>query len=246
MVKGGERSDPPVLELRDVRVQRGRALLLHDISLDVKRGSIHVIAGPNGAGKSTLLAAILGQIPFSGTIRANWRGTSRIGFVPQSFTIDRSLPVTVADFLALARQRRPVCFGVQRATRLRITGLLGRVGLEGIADRQLSVLSGGELRRVLLANAIDPLPDLLLLDEPASGLDQMAVGQMEQIIVALNRDQGVTILMVSHDLNQVRRLAHRVSIINQSVQRDGPPSEVLTADLAEILLAGRQEAESVA
>jgi zinc transport system ATP-binding protein len=202
-----------------------------------------VIVGPNGAGKSTLLSAILGQAPFTGSITANWSGTGRIGFVPQTLAVDRSLPVTVTDFLALARQRRPICFGIARITRERIASLLAQVGLEHLAERQLSVLSGGELRRVLLTNAIDPTPELLLLDEPSAGLDQTACEEMETMIRALNREQGVTVLMVSHDLEQVRRLADRVTLLNRSVQRDGPPAAVLTADLAEMLLSGRQPSE---
>jgi zinc transport system ATP-binding protein len=232
----------PLLEIRDLGVRRGREVLLSGVSLTVRRGSIHVVVGPNGAGKSTLLAGILGQTSFTGRIVANWRGAGRIGYLPQSFGVDRTLPVTVADFLALARQRRPVCFGIERGTRARIGQLLSRVGLESLASRPLSVLSGGELRRVLLANAIDPLPELLLLDEPASGLDEMAVVQMEDILLALQREAGVTVLMVSHDLDQVRRLAGRVTVLNRVVQRDGPPAEVLTADLPAILLAARRAA----
>jgi len=229
----------PILDLRDVGVRRGREVLLAGVSFAVRRGSIHVVVGPNGAGKSTLLAAILGQIPFSGSIVAAFRGAGRIGYLPQSFAVDRTLPVTVTDFLALARQRRPVCFGVERSARQRIETLLSRVGLSGLGERPLSVLSGGELRRVLLANAIDPSPELLLLDEPASGLDEVAIGRMEQILLALQREAGLSILMVSHDLAQVRRLADRVTLLNRRVERDGPPAEVMTADLPEVLLAAR-------
>jgi zinc transport system ATP-binding protein len=103
----------------------------------------------------------------------------------------------------------------------------------------LSFLSGGELKRVLLANAIDPLPELLLLDEPAAGLDERAIGQLEEILLGLKREAGLTVLMVSHDLGQVRRLADRVTLLNRTVERDGPPAEVLTADLPETLLAAR-------
>jgi zinc transport system ATP-binding protein len=234
----------PLLEIRGLGVRRGREVLLRGVSFTVLRGSIHVVVGPNGAGKSTLLAGILGQTSFTGTILAHWRGPGRIGYLPQSFGVDRTLPVTVADFLALARQRRPVCFGIERGARRRIGELLSRVGLASLAERPLSVLSGGELRRVLLANAIDPLPELLLLDEPASGLDEMAVVQMEDLLLSLQRELGLTVLMVSHDLDQVRRLADRVTVLNRMVQRDGPPAEVLTADLPAILLAARWAAPS--
>src|ERR1700720_2801082 len=123
----------PLLEMRDLWVRRGGEALLERVSLTVARGTLHVLVGPNGAGKSTLLAAILGQIAFAGRIVAHWRRDGRIGLVPQSFAVDRTLPVTVADFLALTRQRRPVCLGVERGTRRRIGDLLSRVGLADLA-----------------------------------------------------------------------------------------------------------------
>lgn len=230
----------PLLELRDFGVRHGREALLEGVSLNVRRGSVHVLVGPNGAGKSTLISGILGRIPFSGSITANWNGNGRIGYLPQSFTVDRSLPVTVSDFLALARQKRPVCLGIAKRMQERIDSMLAAVGLEGVARRQLSVLSGGELRRVLLANAIEPTPELLILDEPSTGLDEMAAATMEEILLDLNRRSGTTILMVSHDLEQVRRLAERVTVLNRSVQADGPPAEILTAGLLTVLLGMRR------
>jgi zinc transport system ATP-binding protein len=235
-----------LLTIRGLGVRHGREILLDGVDLEVRRGSIHVVVGPNGAGKSTLLAGILGRTAFTGSIVADWKGAGRIGYLPQSFAVDRTLPVTVADFLALPRQRRPVCFGIERGTRDRIANLLGRVGLSGLGDRMLSVLSGGELKRVLLANAIDPIPELLLLDEPAAGLDEGAIGQLEEILLGLKREAGLTVLMVSHDLGQVRRLADRVTLLNRRVERDGPPGEVLTADLPETLLAARWSGPSTA
>jgi zinc transport system ATP-binding protein len=228
----------PLLEVSDLWVRRGGEALLERVSVTVARGSLHMLVGPNGAGKSTLLAAILGQIGFSGRIVAHWRGDGRVGLVPQSFAVDRTLPVTVADFLALTRQRRPVCLGVAAATRTRVTALLARVGLAGAEDKPLSVLSGGELRRVLLAHALDPLPELLLLDEPASGLDEDAARRLEQVLVALCRGDGVTVLMVSHDLAQVRRLADRVTVLARTVRADGPAAQVLAGGQALMELVG--------
>ena len=219
----------PLLEVRDLWVRRGGEALLERVSLTVARGALHVLVGPNGAGKSTLLGAILGQIAFAGRIVAHWRGDGRIGLVPQSFAVDRTLPVTVADFLALTRQRRPVCLGIAAATRARVAALLARVGLAGAEGKALSVLSGGELRRVLLAHALDPLPELLLLDEPASGLDEAAAQLLERLLAALCREDRVTVLMVSHDLAQARRIADRVTVLARSVRADGPAAEVLAA-----------------
>jgi zinc transport system ATP-binding protein len=226
---------PPLVEFVDVSIARHREQLVSRVSLTIAERTIHVIVGPNGAGKTTLLTAALGLIPFEGRILAHWRRDGRIGYVPQAFAVDASLPVTVEDFLALTRQRRPVCFGVSAATRARVTRLLRDVGLGGLERRQLSVLSGGELRRVLLAHALDPLPELLILDEPASGLDEGGVGQLEELLRTL-RDGGSTILMVSHDLDQVRRIADRVTVLDRAVVTEGPAAETLALDRVASLL----------
>ena len=223
---------PPLLEIRDLIVQRDGCRVLSDVSLEIRRGTAHLLVGPNGAGKSTLLTAVLGRVEFAGSIRFHWRGTTGIGYVPQSFAVDRTLPVTVGEFLALAHQRRPICTGITRTQRHRIEHVLARVGLSGFSARLLSTLSGGELQRVLLANAIDPLPELLLLDEPASGLDETAVRRFEAVLSDLKRSRDTTILMVSHDLGQVRRLADDVTLLDRRVRRTGSPGDVLVGDLA--------------
>jgi zinc transport system ATP-binding protein len=220
--------DPPLLEASDVTLQRDGRKILDSVSLAVARRSIHLLIGPNGAGKSSLLAALLGQTVFSGTIRYHWRGSGRIGYVPQSFAVDRTLPVTVTELLALPRQRWPVCLGVRRATRARVQELLERVGLGAIGERRLGALSGGEMRRVLLANTLHPEPEIILLDEPGSGMDQQSVARMEETLLSLRESAGTTILMVSHDMAQVRRLADRVTLLDSSVRRTGSAEEVLS------------------
>jgi zinc transport system ATP-binding protein len=235
MTDGGDAT--ALLEIDALAVRRHREALLDDVSLRVRRGSIHVIVGPNGAGKSTLLAAILGQIPFDGRIAMNWTGAGTIGYVPQSFAVDPTLPVTVADFLALTRQRRPVCLGLTRAARIAIARLLDRVGLHGLERRPLAVLSGGELRRVLLAHALDPEPELLLLDEPTAGLDESAVQILDEILLASKRTGHTTVLMVSHDLEQVRRVADRVTVLDRRVVVEGSADVLATSGVRELLPA---------
>jgi zinc transport system ATP-binding protein len=224
---GADARDSPILILDGVTVRRGRDAILDAVSMRVARGSIHVVVGPNGAGKSTLLAAALGQTAFTGRIVAAWAQSGAIGYVPQGFAVDRTLPVTVADFLALTRQRRPICLGVGVETRARIASLLERVGLAGFSSRPLSVLSGGELRRVLLAHALDPLPELLILDEPAAGLDAAAHRWLEDMLVSIRANDGVTVLMVSHDLDQARRIADRVTLLDRVVLADGTAADAL-------------------
>jgi zinc transport system ATP-binding protein len=231
---------PPLIEFLDVSLYRRREPLLSHVSFAIQPRTVHVVVGPNGAGKTTLIRALLRQTPFEGRIVAHWRDDGRVGFVPQAFAVDSSLPVTVEDFLALTRQRRPVCFGVGAAARSRIAALLRRVGLDDLARRPLSVLSGGELRRVLLAHAVDPRPELLVLDEPAAGLDEDGLARVEALVQALKL-QGTTVLLVSHDLDQVRRVADRVTVLDRTVVQQGTAAEVLGPDGGLVLLpAGRR------
>lgn len=220
-------SRPVAIELSKVTIRRAGRLVVDGASLQINRGTIHVIVGPNGAGKSTLLTAILGQIGFAGTIDLTLRDSGVIGFVPQSFTADRTLPITCGEFLGLARQRRPVCLGLTQDTRTRIGALLARVGLGGFEARRIGELSGGELRRVLIANAIDPAPEILLCDEPATGLDPEAAAELDKLLLALRDDHGTTIVMVSHDHEQVKRIADRVTRFELTVRETGKPDEVL-------------------
>jgi len=224
-----------LLETNALAVRRHGEALLDRVTLHVRRGSVHVIVGPNGAGKTTLLSAILNQIPFDGEIAMNWVGSGAVGYVPQSFAVDPTLPVTVADFLALTRQRRPVCLGLTRRARAEVARLLALVGLAGLEERPLAVLSGGELRRVLLAHALDPEPELLLLDEPTAGFDESAARIFESILVSAKRSANTTVLMVSHDLELVRRVADRVTVLNRRIVVEGAPDILSAADVRELI-----------
>ena len=227
-------SEPALVEIRDLEIARDGRRAIHGVSLDVGPASVHLLVGPNGAGKSSLLAALLGLVEFGGSIRFHWRGAERIGYVPQAFAVDRTLPLTVGEFLALSRQRRPVALGLGPVMRTRVETLLRRVGLAGFSKRLLGALSGGELQKVLLANALDPAPELLLLDEPSSGLDEPSVREFESIVTGL-KHAGTSVLMVSHDLGQARRIADRVTLLDKTVRRTGTPAEVLADDLARAL-----------
>jgi zinc transport system ATP-binding protein len=197
-------------------------------------------------GAGTLLSAILGLIAFDGRIVANWIGSGTIGYVPQSFAVDPTLPVTVADFLALTRQRRPVCLGLTRHAQREVARLLDRVGLTGLERRPLAVLSGGELRRVLLTHALDPEPELLLLDEPAAGLDETAVRVLDAILLDARRHRRMTVLMVSHDFEQVRRVADCVTILDRRVIAEGMPDILTDAAVRDLVpsASGRRAARA--
>ena len=222
-------TEPPLVEVNDLTIVREGRPIVERVSLAVPRATVHVVMGPNGGGKSSLVEALLGQTAFTGAARFHFRGSGRIGYVPQSFATDPTLPVTVAELLALSRQRLPVCLGIRRHTRATVAGLLDRVGLAGIERRLLGALSGGELRRVLLAQAMDPAPELLLLDEPGSGLDRQSAARLDDIVRALRDESGTTVLMVSHDLEQIRRLADGVTYLDRTVRHEGPADAVLAA-----------------
>jgi zinc transport system ATP-binding protein len=220
----------PLCEVRDLRMVRDGRSIVEGVTLNVAPRTIHVVVGPNGGGKSSVLEALLGEAPFSGTARFHFRGNGSIGYVPQTFLADPTLPITVAEFLALSRQLLPVCLGVRGPMRARIAALLERVGLVGVAGRRLGALSGGELKRVLLANALDPTPELLVLDEPSTGLDAASATRLESIVREERDVRGTTVLMVSHDVAQVRRLADAVTWIDRTVLREGPPEAVFAKD----------------
>ena len=228
-----------LLDIQHLAIHRNREALVDDASLRIGRGSLHVIVGPNGAGKSTLIAAVLGLIPFDGQIVLNWKDAGTVGYVPQTFPVDPTLPVTVEDFLALTRQRRPVCLGLSAQSHRTVARLLALVGLSGLEHRPLAVLSGGELRRVLLAHAMDPEPELLILDEPTSGLDETAARWLEETLTTIKRGGRTTILMVSHDLDQVRRIADRVTVLDRRIVAEGTVADVLEgATIRDLIPAG--------
>lgn len=225
--------DPAAVRFDGVTVSLGGVSILEGVTARVPPGSSTAIVGPNGAGKTTLLLALLGRRPYRGTIqtrRADGR-RPRIGFVPQRLDFDRDLPITVAEFLALDRQRLPLWFGVRRAVRERVKDHLREVQAEGLADRRLGALSGGETQRVLLANALAREPDLLVLDEPAAGVDLRGEHLFCEILERLRGERGFTQLMVSHDLATVTHHATHVICLNRAVIAEGPPRAVLTPEV---------------
>ena len=220
----------PVVAIRGLRAARGRDLALDGVDLDVFAGEIHGLAGPNGAGKTTLLRCLLGSVPFTGTIRLALSPGEPIGYVPQSLDLDPALPVSVSDFLALALRRAPAFGRRPPAFRSRIASALAETGTEALASRRLPELSGGELRRVLLAQALVPPPRLLLLDEPASHVDEAGTRLIEALLARLAR-QGAAVLLVEHDAGLLARLCSRVTVLNRRVVSTGDPAGLSESDL---------------
>ena len=154
----------------------------------------------------------------------------RTGYVPQHLEFDRSSPVTVTDFMAASLSRRPVFLGVSKKTREKVMAALARTHSERLCKRPLGALSGGELQRVLLALALTPQPDLLILDEPVSGVDQNGLESFYQTVDELKRTNHMATLLVSHDLDVVRRYADRVALMQGTIVRQGDPETVFDSE----------------
>lgn len=215
----------------DVTAVLGDAVVLDRASATVPAGSCTAIVGPNGAGKTTLLMALLGRIPFRGHIAfAGGASRPRIGYVPQRLDFDRGLPLTAREFLCLNWQRRPLWLGLAKNHRLRAEALLAAVDAGHLAGRRAGDLSGGELQRLLLALALGRDPELLILDEPTSGVDFQAEEKVYLLLERLRRERGFTQIMVSHDIPGVARHASHVIGLNRRVVFEGAPGLTVTRD----------------
>ena len=223
------------IDLDKVSVRRGGQVLLQDVSMHIHCGQLTVLIGQNGAGKTTLIKALLGEIPHSGVIRhVDGRGLEfphlRTGYVPQHLQFDREMPLTVMDFMAASFARRPVWLGVGKKTRELVLEMLEAVNARDLADRPLGRCSGGELQRVLLALSLHPAPDLLVLDEPVSGIDRNGLKLFLDTLLHLKDTHHMAILLVSHDLRLVREYADHVILLDKSVLIQGPAARVFSSD----------------
>jgi zinc transport system ATP-binding protein len=221
----------PAISFENVSVAIGGVRILESVNAQVRRGSATAIIGPNGAGKTTLLLATLGQLAFDGRIRIpdTPRGPARLGYVPQRLDFDRGMPMTVMDLMVMGTQRRPLFTGRSRRQKDIATALLRSVKADALADRRLGALSGGELQRVLLALAIQRDPDILVLDEPSSGVDIAGGSLLCELLDALRAERGFTQVMVTHDLSMVTAHATDVICLNRRVMGQGPTQSTLTA-----------------
>ncbi len=220
--------------IRGLRVLLGGTPILCGVDADLERGRITAVIGLNGAGKTTLLRALLKEVPFTGVVRFHCGHDHsgpvprHIGYVPQKLRMDANLPLTVLDLFGLSLLRRPLFLGLGRGFRARAKELLGVVGASHLVDCSFEALSGGERQRVLLSLALEPRPELLLLDEPAAGIDFQMQQSFHELISRLNRDTGVTVLLVSHDLSMVSQIADHVLCMKDGrIECQGAPNAIL-------------------
>jgi zinc transport system ATP-binding protein len=234
--------------IRNLRVTLGGRPILTGIDADIVRGQITALIGLNGSGKTTLLRALIRECPYQGQVRFfcghdhTHHRPEHVGYVPQRLAIDARLPLTVREFFALTLQRRPLFLGVSSRVSATAERLLGRVGAAHLLNRPVAKLSGGEMQRVLLSLALEPHPELLLLDEPAAGIDFADQQPFYDLLAAINRERKVTILLVSHDLSVVSNRVHHVLCLkNGRIECQGPPETVLTPDMmAQVFGHGKQ------
>lgn len=198
--------------------------VVDDVDLSIVENDFAGIVGPSGSGKTTVLKALLGiTTPIYGSVRR--RPDLRIGYVPQVETIDWAFPVTAYDVVAMSVDR-PRFGRLARAERDRVRGIIDRIGLAGLHDRHITQLSGGQQQRVFVARALAQDPHLLVLDEPAAGVDVATRHELLHLLADLHRD-GMTILLTTHDINGLAAHLLRLICFNRTVIADGPPAQVL-------------------
>jgi zinc transport system ATP-binding protein len=211
-----------ILDVANLSVSFGSATVLANLSFSVETGTSLAVIGPNGSGKTVLFRALIGSIPYEGSIR--WAPGTRIGYVPQKLDLERDIPITGLDFLsaraALAGRRGT---NVDRAITL--------VGLSReVTAKSVGTMSGGQFQRLLVAFALVGQPNVLLLDEPTSGVDEPGQERLNELVRRLQQDEGLTVLFISHELSVVFRYANSVLCLGREGAYIGPPKTILTPE----------------
>lgn len=210
--------DELVLRVSDLSVTLEDQTVLEDVSFTVRRGDVMTVLGPNGAGKTMLLRTLLGTLPYKGLI--SWKEGTRIGYVPQRLPYIKNLPLSVADFFALGQRGRSS-----------VGATLSAVGLGAEAgEKQIGDFSSGQFQRILIAWALAKDPDVLLFDEPTTGIDVGGEETVYALLARLQRERNLTMLIVTHDLAVVHRLSSVVLCLNREPVCMGPPLSTLTPD----------------
>lgn len=218
-------------KINNISVKFGNDVILKNVSIHIHCGELTVIIGRNGAGKSTLLKAILGEVEHKGNIiftdeKDNLTKKIKIGYVPQKLNIEKHMPTTVFDMFASCISYIPVFMKKDKKIYKEIKEHLKVFGVDRLIDKSIGDLSGGELQRVLIAMATKPIPNLLILDEPVSGIDKNGIRDFYQILNRLKAEYDMSIILVSHDLELANQYADRVILLDKEVIKEGTPQEV--------------------
>ena len=222
------------IKMNHLGVSFGEQVVLEDVNLHIHCGSLNAVIGKNGAGKSTLIRAILGDISHTGEIEFKDTKDGRmqklkIGYVPQSINIERNTPVSVYDLIASYQFKYPVFLPQRKKIREEICKVLSVFEAEELIDKQVCNLSGGQLQRVLLSMAIIDEPNLLLLDEPVSGIDQKGMELFYKTMDYLKSHFDLAIILISHDLDYVAKYANKVILLDKTIIKQGSVKEVFSS-----------------
>lgn len=230
----------PIIQFEKATFAYGHTTALEDVTLEVAEGEFLGIIGPNGSGKTTMLRAILGLLPpRQGSARVfdcacealRCYHRARIGYLPQMGTTNPSFPITVSEAVLMGRYgaigllRRPGPKDREMAQTA-----LHDVGMERYASTPLAHLSGGQQQRVMIARALAAQPEILLLDEPTTGIDLPSQQDLIELVSRLRRMHGLTVVLVTHDVNLIRSSVHRLALLNRRLHAIGPPEVVLTRE----------------
>jgi ABC-type Mn2+/Zn2+ transport system ATPase subunit len=221
----------PLLRLERVAAGYGEGAVLVDVDLELGAGDFTGIVGPSGSGKSTLLRVLLGSMPVAAGRLERAPGV-RLGYVPQVERIDWNFPVTVAQCVLMARVQARIVPWASRAEKADVARVLDRLGIGELAGRHIRALSGGQQQRVFLARALLAEPDLLLLDEPTSGVDVRTRHEILHLLGELH-EGGLGIVLTTHDLNGIAAHLPRLVCLNRHVIGVGAPHEVLVPEVLE-------------
>ena len=223
-----------MIEVRGLVKSYGSFRALDGLDASVPDGAVYGLVGPNGAGKSTLIRAILGQRDYEGKItfhEASGKQTKlRIGYVPQSPAFDRGDPVSVMDLFTCCIFRRPAFLRPTKAMREKVLACLENVHGEALIDKRIGTLSGGELQRVLLALALEPMPNILILDEPLSGVDVEGMSLLMDMLDEIRKKFDLSILMTTHDFTMLEQYCDQVVLLQGKILRRGTPLDVLNSE----------------
>jgi zinc transport system ATP-binding protein len=223
------------IKTNNISVKIGSTTILKDINLHIHCGKLTAIIGRNGAGKSTLIKAIIGEVKHEGTvsfrdIKNNELADLKIGYVPQHLNIAKNTPTSVYDLIASFISKTPVFLSKNKKVYNKVKEQLSIFNASDLIDKTVSELSGGELQRVLLSIAITPVPNLLLLDEPISGIDRNGMELFYKNIDKLKQNFDLAIILISHDFEFVKKYADNVVLLDRTIIKEGTPEEVISSD----------------
>ncbi len=212
-----------ILKVKNLKVELEGKVIIKNISFEIEEGDTLAIIGPNGAGKTTLLKAILGLIPYEGEVKYK-EGDIRnyldeISYVPQKFDFDKSIPLTVREFLSLTSRK---------LNGSEVDHIIKEIGILNLLNKKIGEISGGELQRVLIAKAVLDKPNLILLDEPTTGIDIEGERKFYELIKHLNEEHKITVIFVSHEINIVYNFSKKVICLNKDLLCFGLTEKVLT------------------